>query len=156
MRRSSDLSVDRPRRRIGGRGLLIGLGAVVLFILVFGRAIARFYVDFLWHDALGRSDVFTGILTAKLTMFVLFFVIFVVLAGVNLYVADRTAPSGFPAKVHPYVERFHEVFGHRLRIIRYGAALLFGLLLALPAVGQWQQWLLFRNSQSFGWQVGGL
>jgi uncharacterized membrane protein (UPF0182 family) len=150
MRRSSDLSVDRPRRRISGRGILIVIGGLFLFVLIFGRAIARFYVDYLWHDALGRNDVFWGVLEAKLTLFAVFFLAFVLVAGLNLFIADRAAPTHFPANVHPYVERFHEVFGHRLRIVRYGIALLFALLLALPAVALWQDWLLFRNAREFG------
>ena len=129
--------------------MLIALGLLLLFVLVFGRAIARFYVDFLWHDALGRNDVFWGVLGAKATLFAGFFVIFTVLAVLNLYVADRTAPASFPANVHPYVERFHEIFGRRLRLVRYGAAGLFALMLAAPAIAQWQEWLLFRNAQSF-------
>ena len=28
--------------------------------IIFGRAIARFYVDFLWHDALGLGDAGAG------------------------------------------------------------------------------------------------
>jgi uncharacterized membrane protein (UPF0182 family) len=150
MRRSSDLSVDRPRRRISGRGVLIGLGGLFLFVLIFGRAIARFYVDYLWHDALGRNDVFWGVLGAKVTLFAVFFVAFAVIAGLNLFIADRAAPTMFPANVHPYVERFHELFGQRLRVVRYGVALLFALLLALPAVALWQDWLLFRNAREFG------
>ena len=43
--------------------------------LVFGRAIARFYVDYLWHEALGRGDVFWGVIRAKVTLFVVFFLI---------------------------------------------------------------------------------
>ena len=150
MRRSSDLSVDTPRRRFSGRGVLIVFGGLFLFVLIFGRAIARFYVDYLWHDALERGDVFWGVIGAKATLFLGFFAIFAVLAGVNLFVADRTAPESFPANVHPYVERFHEVFGRRLRLVRYLAALLFAILLAIPAIARWQQWLLFRNSQEFG------
>ena len=130
--------------------MLIGIGGFFLFVLIFGRAIARFYVDYLWHDALGRSDVFWGVLTAKVTLFAVFFVVFMVIAGLNLFIADRAAPTTFPANVHPYVERFHELFGQRLRIVRYGVALLFALLLALPAVALWQDWLLFRNAREFG------
>lgn len=121
-----------------------------MFVLIFGRAIARFYVDFLWHDALGRNDVFWGAIGAKATLFVGFFLIFAILAGVNLFVADRVAPESFPANVHPYVERFHEIFGRRLRLLRYGVAAIFALMLAAPAIARWQEWLLFRNSQSFG------
>ncbi|MFK7917771.1 MAG: UPF0182 family protein [Ilumatobacter sp.] len=150
MRRSQDLPVDRPRRRVSGRGVLIVIGGLFLFVLIFGRAIARFYVDFLWHDALGRDDVFWGALGAKVTLFVGFFLIFALVAGLNLYLADRVAPEEFPANVHPYVERFHEIFGRRLRLLRYGVAAVFALLLATPAIAQWQSWILFRNSQSFG------
>lgn len=150
MRRSSDLSVDRPRRRVNGRGILIAIGGLFLFVLIFGRAIAGFYVDYLWHDALGRSDVFWGVLEAKVTLFAVFFVAFALIAGLNLFLADRAAPTQFPANVHPYVERFHELFGQRLRLVRYGIALLFALLLALPAVALWQDWLLFRNAREFG------
>ena len=150
MRRSQDLSVDRPRRRFSGRGLLIAVGVLLVFLLVFGRAIARFYVDYLWHDSLGRTDVFWGMIGAKATLFGGFFLVFAILAVVNLYIADRSAPDAFTANVHPYVERFHEIFGRRLRLLRYGIALLFALLLATPAIGRWQEWLLFRNSKSFG------
>jgi uncharacterized membrane protein (UPF0182 family) len=150
MRRSQDLPVDRPRSRVSGRGVLIALGGLFMFVLIFGRAIARFYVDFLWHDALDRGDVFWGVIGAKFTLFGLFFLFFVLLAFVNLFIADRAAPTSFPANVHPYVERFHEVFGKRLRLVRYASALVMAIVIALPAVAQWQSWLLFRNSKSFG------
>ena len=39
MRRTSDLTIDRPRRRFSGRGLIIGLGAFFLFVLVFAYAV---------------------------------------------------------------------------------------------------------------------
>jgi uncharacterized protein len=150
MARPTDIPRRASARRINGRVILITLGVVAFFLIVFGRAIARFYVDYLWHEGLGRTDVFWGVLRAQVTLFVMFFVAFAVLAVVNLYLADRAAPKEFPANVHPYVERFHEVFGQRLRLVRYGTALVLGLMLALPAVARWQDWLLFRNSRAFG------
>jgi uncharacterized membrane protein (UPF0182 family) len=149
MRRSSDL---RQRRlpRISGRAVVIAIALLLFLVAVFGRAMARFYVDALWYDALGRDDVFWGQLSAKLLMFLIFFAVFAAIAGINLYIADRTAPTHFPANVHPYVERFHEVFGHRLRLVRYGTALVLAFILALPAASKWRDWLLFRNSKSFG------
>ncbi|MEL6890404.1 MAG: UPF0182 family protein [Actinomycetota bacterium] len=150
MRRSSDLPVERSRFRVSGRAALIVFGGLFLFVLIFGRAIARFYVDYLWHDSLGRGDVFWGVIGAKVTMFAGFFAIFAIIAAVNLAIADRLAPAEFSANVHPYVERFHEVFGRRLRLVRYGVAILLGLMMAAPAIGRWQDWLLFRNAQDFG------
>ncbi len=151
MRRPSDLPRRRAgRRRISGRAVLIAFGVFFLVFVVFGRAVARFYVDYLWHDGLGRSDVFWGVIRAKGTLFLIFFATFLLLAGINLLVADRLAPKRFPANVHPVVERFHEVFGHRLRLVRYAAAILLAVIVALPTTAQWQQWMLFRNSRSFG------
>ena len=150
MRRESDLPRPRLLSRISGRGVLIAIGLLFLGVIVFGRAIASFYVDALWHDSLDRSDVFWGQIWAKASLFLIFFGVFAVLAVANLLIADRTAPTSFPANVHPYVERFHEVFGQRLRLVRYGTALVLSFMLALPAVSRWQDWLLFRNSQSFG------
>ncbi|HWL42183.1 MAG TPA: UPF0182 family protein [Ilumatobacter sp.] len=149
MRRSDDL----PRRRVprvSGRAVVITLVLGAFFVAVFGRAISRFYIDALWYQALGRGDVFWGQIGAKSLMFLVFFAVFAAIAGVNLYVADRVAPDAFPANVHPYVERFHEVFGSRLRLVRYATAAVLALILALPAVSKWQEWLLFRNSKSFG------
>ena len=150
MRPASDLPRQRSLRRISGRAALIGGLILLVLLIVFGRALAQFYVDALWHDALGRSDVFWGQVRAKVTLFVIFFSVFLVIAGVNLYFADRSAPQNFPANVHPYVERFHEVFGQRLRFIRYATAAVLAFILALPATSHWQDWLLFRHSVAFG------
>ncbi|HWM18569.1 MAG TPA: UPF0182 family protein [Ilumatobacteraceae bacterium] len=150
MRRPTDLPRRRAFGRLSGRIVLIVVAVLLFALIIFGRALARFYVDYLWHDSLGRSDVFWGVLWTKIGLFLTFLVVFLVLAGLNLYIADRTAPKAFPANVHPYVERFHEVFGHRLRLVRYGTAAVLALFLALPAAGHWQDWMLFRNSTSFG------
>ncbi len=142
-----------PRLRLQlprGRGVLIAVGLLFLLVAVFGRAVASFYIDSLWHGALGRSDVFWGQVWVKVSLFVAFFVAFVLLAGVNLAVADKAAPTTFPANVHPVVERFHQLFGSRLRLVRYAGALVLGVMLALPTVSHWQEWMLYRNQESFG------
>src|SRR3954447_241927 len=149
MRPASDLPRQRSRR-MSRRGTIIGGIILLIAVVVFSRALAQFYIDALWHDSLGRSDVFWGQVRAKLTMFGIFFAAFLLMAGLNLYFADRAAPQQFPANVHPYVERFHEVFGQRLRFIRYATAAVLAFILALPATSHWQDWLLFRNSVSFG------
>ena len=143
----------RPRtRRFSDRGrvlLIAGAAALVVF-LVASRAIAGFYIDYLWHANLGRADVFWGVLDAKLLLFGGFAALFAVLAVLNLLIADRLAPSGFGGDTHPAVMRFHELFGHRMRLVRIVAGAIMGLIVAVPASGHWQEWLLFRNSVAFG------
>lgn len=124
--------------------------AFVIVVVVFGRALARFYIDELWFDAIGQSGVFWSSLWARVTLFAIFFGAFAVIVGVNLFVADRLAPSRFPVNVHPFVERFHDMFGRRLRLYRYLVAGFIAVLIALPTTTQWQAWLLYRHSQSFG------
>ena len=118
-------------------------------MLLFGRFFAGFYTDYLWFDSVGRAGVFSTVLRSKLLMFFLFGGTFVALAVLNLVIADRLAPSAFSANTHPLVERFHEFFGHRLRALRIGVAVVVGMLFAAPAVGHWQDWLMFRNQQRF-------
>ena len=129
--------------------LIIGAAALIV-LLIASRAIAGFYIDYLWHANLGRTDVFWGVLDAKLFLFGGFAVLFLVLAALNLLIADRLAPSGFTGDTHPVVMRFHEIFGQRMRIVRIVAAAIMALIVAIPASGHWQEWLLFRNSVNFG------
>jgi uncharacterized membrane protein (UPF0182 family) len=129
---------------------LIGTAIVLVVLLLSARFLSGFYIDYLWHKSVGRGDVFWGVLRSQVFLFVVFGAAFIAVAVLNLVIADRLAPVTFSANMHPVVERFHEVFGRRLRLFRLAVAVFFGLLFALPATGQWQQWTLFRNSQSFG------
>ncbi|MFM2077292.1 MAG: hypothetical protein RJA49_1182, partial [Actinomycetota bacterium] len=133
-----------------GRALIIIAAVVVVGLLLSARFLAGFYTDLLWYQSVGRSDVFWGEIRAKFTLFLVFGVVFAVLAMLNLVIADRLAPAAFSANTHPVVERFHEFFGHRLRLLRFAVAGVFALLFAAPAVGRWEDWLMFRNSKSFG------
>ena len=63
--------------------------AVFVGIVISARSLAGFYVDVLWHDVLGRTDVFWGILSTKITLAILFVMIFAFAMVLNLWVADR-------------------------------------------------------------------
>ena len=130
--------------------ILITVAVVLVGLIISVRFFSGFYVDYLWHLSVNRGDVFWGVLRAKAVMFALFVGAFVALAIVNLLVADRLSPVSFSANTHPTVERFHEFFGRRMRLFRIVVAVFIGLLFAAPAIGHWQEWLMFRNSKSFG------
>ena len=133
-----------------GRVFLIIAAVVLVGLLLSARMLAGFYVDYLWHASVDRTDVFWGILWSKLSLFAMFGGTFIALAVVNLVIADRLAPSAFSANTHPVVERFHEFFGHRLKLLRIAVAVVLGLLFAIPTMGRWQDWEMFQNSKSFG------
>ena len=150
MRRAADLPRRRSWLRASGRVALIAAAAFVVVVIIFGRALARFYVEALWFDGLDQSGVFWGVIRARLTLFGLFFVGFAAMSAGNVAIADKLAPSRYPTNPHPFVDRLHEMFGRRLQLYRYLLAGVFAVLLALPASTQWQSWLLYRNAQSFG------
>jgi uncharacterized membrane protein (UPF0182 family) len=150
VRRAADLPRRRSWLRASGRVVIIAAALFVIVVIIFGRALARFYVEHLWFDALGQSGVFWGVIRARLTLFALFFGAFAAIAGLNIVIADKLAPSRYPTNPHPVVDRLHELFGRRLQLYRYVIAGVFAVLLAVPASTQWQAWMLYRHAQSFG------
>ena len=112
--------------------MLIVAAVVVVGLLLSARFLASFWVDLLWHDSVGRGDVFWGEIRAKATLFGMFAAVFVAVAVLNLIIADRLAPAAFSANTHPLVERFHEFFGQKLRLLRFGVAALFAFVFAAP------------------------
>ncbi|MBK9179505.1 MAG: UPF0182 family protein [Acidimicrobiales bacterium] len=154
MRSPTDMPGRAPRRRSGlsrGRVLLIVL-AVALFVLVTSlRGLAGFYTDYLWFDSLGFAGVWGGVLGAKIALTVIFTGLFFVLLWVNLLIADRIAPKFRPpGPEEDFVERYRELVGRRTGAVRAAVALVFALIAGLGVSGQWNDWILFTNYQSFG------
>jgi uncharacterized membrane protein (UPF0182 family) len=146
---------DMPRRRRRGsnRGRIVLIVAVVaLFLLATSlRGIAGFYTDYLWFDGLGLASVFRGVLRAQVVLAAVFTATFFVLLFVNLWIADRLAPKFRPAGPEDdLLERYHDVVDRRAGLLRAGISLVFALLFGLGAGSQWNEWLLFSNSVSFG------
>jgi uncharacterized membrane protein (UPF0182 family) len=147
---------DMPRQRrqgLGSRGRVgLVLLAVALFILLTSlRGIAGFYTDFLWFDSLGLKSVFTGILGAKISLTVMFSLLFFVLLWANLFIADRLAPRFRPAgPEEEVIERYHELIGHRTGLVRTIVSLVFALIAGAGVGGQWNDWILFTHAHDFG------
>ena len=139
----------RPPRqnRIG----LIAIVAILFFVATSLRGIASFYTDFLWFDELGLSSVWRGVLGAKIGLSLVFTLGFFLLLWVNLVLADRVAPKFRPTGPEDeIVARYQEVIGPFAGKVRFGVAALFALIAGTGMSGQWQNWILFRNSVSFG------
>ncbi|MEY4373390.1 MAG: hypothetical protein RL219_2159 [Actinomycetota bacterium] len=156
MRNPSDLPSRRlkvPRLRLNTRWrVAIGVVIVAFIIGLFSaRGIASFYVDSLWYRSVGRSDVFWDTFWVKVVLGVGCATVFAVLAALSLTVADRIAPTVRPAgPEEEMLERVRSFIGARRRLLRAAIAIMFGLMVGLPAAAKWREWLLFRNSVSFG------
>lgn len=158
MRPSSDLpggrgrpSTRRPDWASKGRIVLLVVVAVAVVLFLSARSLANFYVDLLWFDSVDRSAVFWKTLGSRAFLAALFSLGFAVVTFISLTLAERLAPRDLPlGPEREVVERYRDLVGHRTRLLRIVVALVFGLMVGLPAIAQWQDWLLFRNSQSFG------
>ena len=102
MRNPSDLPPRRPRQSGGGftfnkpsRGRIVAavIVAALVALVISGRSIASFYVNVLWFDVLGRTDVYWIVLATKALLGAVFVAVFLVIIVVNLWLADRIAPA---------------------------------------------------------------
>lgn len=143
----------RTRRFFAGRGrtIILVVLAVLVVLFIFARSIASYYVDYVWYQAMGQGSVYWTTVWAKLSLFLIFGGTFGVVAWANVFIADRVAPLLVPDPTSQlFVDRYRDLVGDRQRWVRIGAAVLLGLMLGLPTIGKWRDWLLFRNYQSFG------
>ncbi len=151
MRAQSDLPRRRPSLGSRGRVGLVVLAVALFLLLTSLRGIAGFYTDFLWFDSLGFSSVFTGVLGARIALGAVFTAIFFVLLYVNLYIADRLAPTFRPlGPEEEVIERYRELIGGRTTLVRVLVAAAFALIAGAGVSGQWENWILFTNAQDFG------
>jgi len=143
--------VEGHRRPFGLRAWLIG-GAVVLFVLLLSlRGLSRFYTDYLWFKDVRYAHTWRSLLSAKLLPALIFSAVFFVVLLVNLIVADRIAPryrgTGPEDEIIERYRGYVAPYAGRVRVL---VALFFSLIMGSGVSAQWQNWILFANSTSFG------
>jgi len=148
MRAPSDL--PRPRRVPRGRPALVVTVLILFVVLTSVRGAAGFWTDYLWFDQLGFGSVFTGILSAKFTLAIIFSAVTFVLLLANLIVADRIAPRLSLTPQDEVVQRYREAVGDHSGAVRLVVAIIFGFIIGVGQSSQWNLWLLFRNAQTWG------
>ena len=153
---SSPFGIPRlPRIKIGkpnrGRIVIAVVIAIVVVLFLSAKSLSSFYVNVLWHQAIGRTDVLWGILGAKGILIGVFSLVFAILLLVNMAVADRLAPAIVSdSDEQRTLIPLRAALKKRRKLVRTLLAVVLGVLIGLPAAAQWEQWLLFRNNQKFG------
>ncbi|MFM8416804.1 MAG: UPF0182 family protein [Actinomycetota bacterium] len=138
----------RPRR---SRIILSVVLIAVVALFASGRSVASFYIDVLWHQSLGRTDVFWGVLLTRLGLATAFTLVFAVVLAVNMWIADRLRPEFVPATPQERaLAGYRQLTSRRRWTLRAIVALLLGFMIGSPAAAQWQDWVLFRNTVPFG------
>jgi len=129
--------------------LMYGLVALVAVILFSGIPL---YVDWLWFDDLGYSEVFSKIISSKLLLAAASGVIFFLVVWGNAWFALQrssnrldlyTVEGRLPIFVDRVIRRGVEF------IVLFGGILL-AIMVALEAATHWQSWINFTNYVPFG------
>ena len=143
--------VEGRRRPFGLRGWLIVAAVVLVVLLLSLRGLARFYTDYLWFKDVGFSHTWRALLSAKAVPALIFSAVFFVVMLVNLVVADRIAPryrgTGPEDEIIERYRGYVAPYAGRVRVL---VAAFFSLIMGSGVSAQWQSWILFSNSTSFG------
>ncbi len=142
----------RPGRRphLRRRRWIIALIVLLIVVIASLRTFAVFYTDALWFSSVNLHSVWLTYFEVKVGLFLAFSLIFAVLLTASLLVAERLVPRG-PAidAEDEFVKRYREIIGPYARWLRVLVIVALSLIVGSQAVGQWQNWLLFRNRTSF-------
>jgi uncharacterized protein len=140
-----------PRAHRSRRWWIIAAVVVVVVLLASLKSLATLYTDDLWFSSVNLHSVWSTLLGVKLGLFASFLGVFFVLLFVNLIVADRIGSgAGAPEPDDELVRRYQRFVHPYARRIYAAIAIVVGLIAAAGSIGEWQNWLLFTHSVSFG------
>jgi uncharacterized protein len=123
---------------------------IAVVIIASLRTFAVFYTDALWFSSVSLHSVWVKLFEIKFGLMVVFALIFAAMLMASLLVAERLAPKGPSLDAEDeFVKRYQEVIGPYARWLRLGVVVILSLIIGSQAIGQWNNWILFRNSTPF-------
>ena len=150
--RGPSFPFSRPSFKKPSRGrLLISIILAVIFALFLSaKSLSAFFINILWFDSLDRTDVYWGILRSKVELGVIFTGVLALVFWINILVTERMAPTVLPNTPQDLaIGRVRDLLAKRKGLLRLAVSVFFGLTIGLPMVSHWEEWVLFRKSQSF-------
>ncbi len=131
---------------------VIALALLIVSISLFSLFV-DYYGDWLWFKNLGYSSVFDTNLLAQILSFVLFFFIFVLFAGLNLYYAyhkHEEHQSSIAFLDNDLRQKLSFLNHKKFSILAWGSiVVLFGLIMGSSASAYWIDFLKFLHPTSF-------
>lgn len=125
-------------------GILVAIGAALL-------SLSGFYIDWLWFKSVDFTDVWTKVLTTKIELFLLTGLISSIVISLNIYLAYKRRPFYVPSSIEINgVERIRAQIEPIIRWVFLGLFLAITYFAGTSGTLFWKEWLLFKNSTSFG------
>ena len=125
-------------------GILVALGALLL-------SLSGFYIDWLWFKSVDFTSVWSTILSTKVQLFLITGLISSIVISLNIYLAYKRRPFYVPTSIELNgVERIRAQIEPILRLVFVGLFLAITYFAGTSGALYWREWLLFKNSTSFG------
>src|SRR5215211_2320678 len=131
--------------------LVIGAIAVLLVLFTAIGTLTNVYVDYLWFDETGFTEVFWTELRTRLLLFAVAGVATGGLVALSVHLAYRFRPTFRPMSLEQQnLERYRQSLEPRRGLVLTAVGVVLGLFAGFTAQSSWETWLQFRNSTSFG------
>ena len=136
------------RPKIGALPLTVIILTVLAVILV---SLSGFYADFLWFRSVDYSQVWTTLLTTRITLFFIFGLLTSLIITANIYIAYKRRPIYVPVTVEAdNLERYRAQLEPLRKVGLIGVAVALFYFAGMAGTRLWESWLLFRNATEFG------
>ena len=131
--------------------LVLGAVGVLLVLFTAIGTLTNVYVDYLWFDETGFTEVFWTELQTRALLFAVAGVAVGGLTALSIYLAYRFRPTFRPMSLEQQnLERYRQSLEPRRGLVLTAVGVVLGLFAGFTAQGSWETWLGFRNSTEFG------
>ena len=131
--------------------LVLGAVGVLLVLFTAIGTLTNVYVDYLWFDETGFTEVFWTELQTRSLLFAVAGVAVGGLTALSVYLAYRFRPTFRPMSLEQQnLERYRQSLEPRRGLVLSAVGGVLGLFAGFTAQGSWETWLGFRNSTAFG------
>ncbi|GAA4735856.1 UPF0182 family protein [Nocardioides endophyticus] len=141
-----------PPQRGSRRSRALIITAVVLVLAFLGLStIASLYTDRLWYQDGGYSGVFSTLFWTKAGLFLAFGAVMGFVVGLNIYLAYRFRPFFRPnSPEQSGLDRYRDAVTPIRTWLLIGIPMVLGAFAGSSAIGEWRDYLLWRNGVDFG------
>ncbi|HEY2985307.1 MAG TPA: UPF0182 family protein, partial [Jatrophihabitantaceae bacterium] len=126
------------------------VASLIVLLIILGSLVGV-VINWLWFGEVGYRNVYKGIITTKLVLFLIFGVLMALILGGNIVIAYLLRPPFRPLSAEQQnLERYRVVLEQHKKLVLGGIAGLAGLSAGLSSMGDWRTWMLWRYGGHFG------
>jgi uncharacterized membrane protein (UPF0182 family) len=129
------------------RLIALMISAIFAFFLV--SSFVDFFSEQLWFESLGYTKAFWTIYTTEYIVGAIYFLIFWLLVGTNIFIASRVKPVFLTTTVNPF-EQVVSLAAKPAKYMFFGLLLFVSYVMSATPAGKWMRVLQFFQNEPFG------